>query len=727
MWLIIYFILGTIETLGLFLYNLHIESSLQERIWLTFSLERLILLAFILIVLVFLLCITLRAVSRKVNGKDFFKKVTGNQRVLWLIIFASILISAVVFYLFIQPQGWFGDYFAVFLTLRPLLFWLLVISLQTFFFTLIWYCVHFIPRTQNDLSSLEISEIVAVLGVFVLSMAMKYLFVLPNGFGMLKDVGETKYLYMLQYFYEGIFLRSATEFTTHYPPLYPLSLMFTFYLRDYAFEGIMALNACYASSLVFPIYLISRRFYDQKTSLIVVILISLIPFQFQLPVRLLSENLYFPLLMWALYLILVAPRDGKYRLAWDCLTGFSLGLLYLTRYISLSLIPSLLLVWWLKPYKGAEQIYRLYPKKVLNLLIVVLVAVFTFSPWIAVGLKNGLPLSQMLGFGIASNTNPEQLTLLNLGKWILFYVGYFILLAAPVLNLLLVSLRTAGLKNLKSEKNRWLILVAALVIAFGMAVVRHSWRADYNLELPKRLMGRYVIYFVPLFIASAFTAFKSFNKDNYRNIPDFILRNELLPLMLVILSYLLVIEGRFFPVNTAFIHPLISIDGYYIQLLGRYFFVLIILLYTIGNVFLWAGRKELMGVVAIGLAVYYLLGEPAYLNLLKTEQTSQQIGKHVMDLMIATNHNADEDLSYRIFLPDSMTKDQMDDVGWTIFIRHPLSEWQVNHYSVEELSESSETVDIVVLSQEDDTAALGESYELVDINSEQYAFKLIAP
>ena len=91
-------------------------------------------------------------------------------------------------------------------------------------------------KPQADVPALGISELNIVLAVFAAGLLLKVIFVLPNGYGMLKDVGETKYLYMLQYFNEGIFLRSATTFTTHYPPLYPLSLMAAYSVRDYAYE-----------------------------------------------------------------------------------------------------------------------------------------------------------------------------------------------------------------------------------------------------------------------------------------------------------------------------------------------------------------------------------------------------------------------------------------------------------------------------------------------------------
>lgn len=95
----------------------------------------------------------------------------------------------------------------------------------------------------------------------------------------------------------------------------------------------------------------------------------------------------------------------------------------------------------------------------------------------------------------------------------------------------------------------------------------------------------------PMFIMTAFHVEECFRRAKYRNLADFQLGCEVLPLLLIGLSYLLVIRGSLLPVNDEFIHPLISIDGYYIKIPGPCFFLLLVL-YTRSNLLLWYGRKE---------------------------------------------------------------------------------------------------------------------------------------
>ncbi len=694
MWTFFYLAIGTLETIGLLVYNLLQQSSPQERIWLGYSAERLVLIALVSLCTLFMLRQCLRALRMWKAGRNYLAEIIGDEARLWMVLLASLLGGTLIVILFILPPARFGDFRAVFENLKAVLLWLLALAELTFFFAFIWYCTHFMEKPQGEITPVEMREINWVLLIFALGLLVKILFVLPSGYGMLKDVGETKYLYMLQYFNEGIFLHSLTEFTTHYPPLYPLMLMFTFSLRGYAFEGMKLLNALMASSLVFPVYFLGRRFLDRKTSLALIVLCSLIPFQFLMPIRLLSENLYLPLLMGVIYLIFTRPADQRFRLAWDGLTGFALGLLYLTRYISLALIPFLLLLWWLKPFHGAQGYFHLYPPKLQHLALILAVTGLTYLPWVLTGLANGLPLTQMLGFGIAANTNPAQLTFANLVKWLLFYGAYYLLLAAPVLNLLLLKGKRSARDG---EESRWKLLVGVLLLAFGLAIVRHSWRADYNLELPKRLMGRYVIYFVPLFLTSAFMAMRNFDRSRYRNLGAFLLRQAVLPLVLIYVSYEILIKGRFIPIKAEFLHPLISIDGYYLQLLGGWFFVLLAALFTGSGLLLWFGRRELTAFAALGLALFYLAGEPAYLDLMVKEQTPQQMGKLALDEMLEIGRTSADELEFEVLLPEELSKDERDDAAWSIFIRNPQAAWQVGGYSAEKIATLGEKAGILIL------------------------------
>jgi len=71
--------------------------------------------------------------------------------------------------------------------------------------------------------------------------------------------------------------------------------------------------------------------------------------------------------------------------------------------------------------------------------------------------------------------------------------------------------------------------------------VRHSWRADYNFPDPVKLQGRYIMYFGPLFLISAFSFFgKSFTPQKLGLSKAILIA---LSATLVIFSYAVLFEG----------------------------------------------------------------------------------------------------------------------------------------------------------------------------------------
>ena len=125
-----------------------------------------------------------------------------------------------------------------------------------------------------------------------------------------------------------------------------------------------------------------------------------------------------------------------------------LAVLYLTRYITLAAIPFFVLAWWVKPFEGEPGLFKPGWKKFGHLVgMGAALLLLAFSPWLIAGLREGVNLKLVLGFGVASKTDPAQLTLYNLVTWMVLYASYYVLVAAPVLNLLLAAVTQLDLKN----------------------------------------------------------------------------------------------------------------------------------------------------------------------------------------------------------------------------------------------------------------------------------------
>lgn len=307
-----------------------------------------------------------------------------------------------------------------------------------------------------------------------------------------------------------IYFKAARAFTqgewfagVHYPPLYPLSLTPAF-LFDDPVRAAVALSGLYSSALVFPVWLIAREVVGLRHAAVVTALTCLLPFHYVAARSVMSENLYYPLLLFAVYLVFT--RRSRHRLARDLATGLLLAALYLTRYLTLALIPVLLAAWWLREYAGSGRL-RPDTDRVLRLLSLCGVMVAVFVPWVAVVKANGLAYRMAMGADVADSLgNPAQLTFTRLMLYVGLYAGAWALASAPLLGL--VGLATERMRRFGPADPLTRLTAVLYLIAFGLLVpmARHSWMATYNYPEPKTIVVRYGTYLVALLVVVAYSA-----------------------------------------------------------------------------------------------------------------------------------------------------------------------------------------------------------------------------
>ena len=331
-----------------------------------------------------------------------------------------------------------------------------------------------------------------VVVAFAILLLFKLCVILPLSTGPISFGDEALYKkYSFQWFTLG------RQFETHYPPGYPLMLAPAFFFGQHWYTAMLLLNILYSSLVPVFLYLISRLYLDRKKSISCMLIGCVIPFHFIMPTMILSENVFFPLLFLEFWLVLRTYK--KYPVVGDVLIGFFLAVLCLSRYISIVSIPVFALVWLMK---GLEEKER--PGKLLGRgCLIVAVMGLTYLPWILLNYRE-VPFKEIIGFGIAGKTNPEQLTMPRLILTAVLYLCYFVLLALPVLPTLLQSLAKLDYRKLTSRYNQLWILIVGLAGAFFTAVTRHSWRVSYNWPVFSRIMGRYLMCFPLLFMLLAF-------------------------------------------------------------------------------------------------------------------------------------------------------------------------------------------------------------------------------
>jgi hypothetical protein len=336
-------------------------------------------------------------------------------------------------------------------------------------------------------------------------VAAGLLLVLPTAYGPIHFNDENLYWDMAQQMVRG----GLAIVDAKYPPAYPAALLpaFWWFSPRGTYAVAKLLNLLYLSSGVIPFFLLVDRLAGRVSAWAASVVLLLTPVHLMMPRVILSENLFYPLFLWAALLAVteLAPTRRGWRRAQDVALGVVLGMMFLTRFIALPLIPAFLIVWWLKVRSQASP--RWVSREMIQRAALVLLPLAgLIGGWAAAGASQEVPPAQLLGFSIASTPNPDQLTLSRLALWVVFYACYVALIAAPFLGVLLPSLPRWRDLALTPEQRRWLSAGVLIGAALLVACVRHSWRAGDNYPAPSKIGGRYLLYFVPLLLATVVVA-----------------------------------------------------------------------------------------------------------------------------------------------------------------------------------------------------------------------------
>jgi hypothetical protein len=675
-----FYILSAIETFLLSAYLAVVGSYAQEGLILNLSKSRLAIVVFFLVCGIGFIFLAIRSLSPISKQYAFQEKYLNNEKGQWLTFVVSMSVIGLAFFILTRQLDSFGDFKQIYQRFEPALVWLVTLAAQAAFLTAVWYCAHFIPADNERNCRTTQKELLPLIGLYLGFVILKLIFVTSTSYGPVGRGDEMTYFDMADSFYRGFFSIAQSH---HYPPLYPLSIMVTLVFKSWTFDGIKLLNALYSSSIIFPVYFIARRFLDAPKSLAAVFLSCLIPYHLVFPRRILSENLFFPLFMWTMAVTFIVPRSRAYRLHWDLLNGIMIAALYLTRYIALAIIPFFLLAWWVKPFDGEKSLLSPGWKKVVHFCLLILVMFAAYSPWLLAGLREKVELKLILGFEITSRTTPEQLTIPRLLAWVVLYACYFILVAAPVLHLLIVSLFQIKAKNWREGSGRLIFQVLAVMGGFYAAVTRHSWRAYYNREIPSVIMGRYLIVFSVAYFVIALVALYQFRRSNFRSKWHFILAAQVIPFILVTVAYLTLIKGMFIPTDGDLLKSLGSVDAFFTEILGGYFFLLLFLIYGITNWLIWNGKsKSALTALIAGLVVYYAVGIPSYYQTLMDYQTYPWLASRIAAIAPPPDPKSGDYERITVFLPKERISINEAEI-YNGLRTHGINNTQVEVYSPE--------------------------------------------
>jgi hypothetical protein len=306
-----------------------------------------------------------------------------------------------------------------------------------------------------------------------------------------------------------------------YPPLYPMLLSPAFFSKGHWYEWMLFINTLLSSSIIFPVYLISKRLLPEKVFFLPVIMAALLPFQAVYHSMLMSENLFLSIFLFTLYFSLIRERRDWFS---GFLAGFFCALAYMTKYLFLPCIPLFIGLWWLIPLIRQDLKGKSFREKLQlpKLAVVIGGFLFIYTPWLLYAHYSGISAVEAMGLPYAasyqnaisgaefslSGVATERPNLDSLLLWATSYSSYLVLVLAPLLGILCLYFRLLFSKKEVSSFREKLFFFSLIALSIGsfLLALQHSWGADYNYPVPQYLLGRYLMHLTPLYYIASVVA-----------------------------------------------------------------------------------------------------------------------------------------------------------------------------------------------------------------------------
>jgi len=291
-----------------------------------------------------------------------------------------------------------------------------------------------------------------------------------------------------------------------YPPLYPIFLLPTsFFEKIVAYPLIKIMNAFVTTSIIFPVYLISREFLKEKRAITIATLSLFIPESFVLSFTIMSENLFFPLFMFSIYFMLKSFSENNKK--WDILCGLFIGLSILTRMIGLTLLVAIIPILLIKAFYIKKSFKEKIKVFFLNKLFLFLILFLIIIPWFVRNLYYfGFSVSGLFGeYGIGKTSgsilmNGELIS--NIITFFFINIAY-IIFGSGILFFALTIFLTKNLQNYRSIKLFNLILITWVLFAVFILLCTYMSFTDLAARFTGsavKIMGRYLASILPIFL-----------------------------------------------------------------------------------------------------------------------------------------------------------------------------------------------------------------------------------
>jgi len=271
-----------------------------------------------------------------------------------------------------------------------------------------------------------------------------------------------------------------------YQPLYPILISITtFFKTETAFILVKLLNSFLSTSIIFPMYLLSREFMNKKESFLISLLSVFIPESFVYSYSIMSENLFYPLFLFSIYFFYksMKRRDKKFQI----LSGVFVGLSILTRTLGFVLPTGMMLTLFIHSMIDRRKIFDIL-KCYRRYWIFFSVILMIILPWFLT--KNiysfDLSIQGITGNPKISKEVIKNITTLNFLYYMVVNTS-FLIICSGILFFIFSIYMTFKIKGIKDFKIlSWSIFLVLILLCTFWSFTSRAIGSE------KKVMGRYM-------------------------------------------------------------------------------------------------------------------------------------------------------------------------------------------------------------------------------------------
>ncbi len=213
-------------------------------------------------------------------NESILRKFFTNDRNIFYLCILSLCVCIFSLVLLCKNAQQMGDLQQFYKNLKPFLAWIFYTTLQVLFFSSVWFFRYFVHEGNLTNERDSDDELSTLLFIFIFLIAFKLFVVTPTAYGPVIQGDEQRFFNIARYLYDGVF---DIQDLDHSPLLYPSMLTPAFLFGKKAYTVIKILNVIYSSSIVFPLFLLSRKYFTRKTAVMITLTGCLLPYHLIFP------------------------------------------------------------------------------------------------------------------------------------------------------------------------------------------------------------------------------------------------------------------------------------------------------------------------------------------------------------------------------------------------------------------------------------------------------------